>query len=163
MGLGVAARYLIRPLSNRARYASDIARTHTVWKSGLECGDAGNLPAANGQVGCPAHVRRNLLAASNGQVVNEARNEPLVDVEIRRSVIEIRIVVVHEALEATAAGAHAGRRRFVIFAVSPGIDGGYGHVACTTFELHVHRVVVGVAVEVAVDVEVGEVLVRQPR
>ena len=71
-------------------------------------------------------------------------------------------MIVHRALEAFASGADSGRRRLVIHALGPGEDSGYGKVASAMLKLHVHRVVMRIAVPVAVDVEIGEILIRQP-
>ena len=120
----VAASHSARARSNRGLNATDVARTHTVRKSGLECSDAGHFPAANNQVGCPTDVRCQVLATAHGHVVDEARNKPLINVEVRRPVIEIRIVVVHEALVAGAARAYSGSRRLIVLAVCPGVHGG---------------------------------------
>src|SRR6266567_9041603 len=111
MSCRIAARHLVWPRCDCGLHTADIVGRHAVWEPGLERGDTGKFPAADRQFGYPTGARCNLLTAANGKVVNEAREEELVEVEIRWSVIEIRIVVVHEALEAGAAGAHSGGRR----------------------------------------------------
>src|ERR1700736_4172438 len=71
-------------------------------------------------------------------------------------------MVVHGALVAGPGGANSGRRRLVVHALSPSKDRGHSQVAGTMLKLDVHRVVVGVAAPVAVDVEPVEVRIRQP-
>src|SRR6266852_6855751 len=71
-------------------------------------------------------------------------------------------MVVHSALEAFAGGANSGRRRLIVEALGPGKDPGHGQVAGAMLKLDVHRVVVAIAVPVAVDVEPVEVRIRQP-
>ncbi len=84
-----------------------------------------------------------LLAATEGQVVDIAGDEPLVDVEVGRSVVQVGVVIVHEALVAGSAGADSGCRGLVVLALGPGIDRGCSQVVGAMLELDVHRVVVG--------------------
>src|SRR2546422_11297484 len=72
------------------------------------------------------------------------------------------MMVVHSALEAFAGGANSGRRRFVIQALGPGKDSGNSQVSRAMLKFHIHRVVIGITVPVAVDVEVREIFIRQP-
>src|ERR1700732_1143342 len=71
-------------------------------------------------------------------------------------------MVVHGALVAGTGGANSRRRRLVVHTLGPGKDRGHSQVAGAMLKLDVHRVVVGVAAPVAVDVKPVEVRIRQP-
>ena len=67
-------------------------------------------------------VGRELLALAEGQVVDEAADEPVVDVEVRQAVVALRIVVVQEALPAVETGrADAGGGGLGVGALRPGV------------------------------------------
>src|SRR5215472_17574202 len=72
------------------------------------------------------------------------------------------MMVIGGALEPLTGGADPGCCRLVIHAFGPGKDPGYGQIASAMLKLHVHRVVMGIAVPVAVDIETGEIRIRQP-
>ena len=119
----------------------------------LERRDAVDLPAADDGVLHAGGVSGELLPLAERQVVDEAPDEPVVHVEVRAPAIELRAAVVEQALPAVEPGrADAGRGRLVVGALRPGVDDGRHERAGMTLELRVHRVVVGVAREVAVDV-----------
>src|SRR5215471_17968996 len=70
-------------------------------------------------------------------------------------------MVVHGALVAGTGGADSRRCRLIVHALGPGEDRGYSQVVGAMLKLDVHRVVVGVAAPVAVNVETVEVRKRQ--
>ena len=61
---------------------------------------------------------RELLAATEWQVVDVAGDEPLVDVEVGQAVVQLGVVVVHEALVACAGRADTRSRRLVVLALA---------------------------------------------
>ena len=160
--MNVATLYLVRALEECAESSSKVVCRDAEREPGLECGDSRGLPSADQQIHCTVYVGCDFASATEGQVVNVAGDESLVDIEIGRAVVQLRVVIVHESLEASAGCANAGSRRFVVLAVGPGINHGCGQVVSTVFHLHIHCVVVRVAVPVTVDVDVDKVLVRQP-
>lgn len=160
--VNIAARSQVRALELCVKKAGRIRRSDAEWKSGLECGDARDLPTANRQIGDAIHSAGKFLAASERELVNVAGYKAMVDIEVRRTVVQRRIVVVHGALITAAGCADSGCGGLVVLAVGPGIDRGHGQIVSAMFKLDVHRVVMGVTVEVAVDIEPGEVRIRQP-
>ena len=57
----------------------------------LERGDAVDLPAADQRVLHAGRVAGDLLPLAERQVVDEAADEPVIDVEVREPAIELRI------------------------------------------------------------------------
>src|ERR1035438_8899093 len=157
----VAARRNVGAHAPGSRYAIDIGCSDLVGKSLLECGDAGQLPAANRLIGSPVDARGKFPAAANRQLVDITGHKPEGYVEVRATVVQIRSGVIHEALVAGLAGACSGRRRLVIEALGPGKYRRHGQVAGAMLKLHVTGVVVRVTVEVAVDIGTVEVGIRQ--
>ena len=65
------------------------------------------------------------LAVAERQVVDEAADEPMVDVEVGQAVVALGIVVVQEPLPAVEPGrADAGRRRLGVGALGPRVGEG---------------------------------------
>ena len=111
-------------------------------------------------------VAGDLLPLSERQVVDEAADEPVIDVEVRSPAIELRAAVVEQALPAVERRRADPRRgRLVVGALRPRVDDRRDERAGVALELRVHRVVVGSAREVAVDVhhEVRERLALRHR
>ncbi len=152
--MNVAALDPVRALNWLLSTPPNVVSRDAVRESGLESGDSRGLPPADQQIRCAVHVVAIFASATERQVVYVAGDESLVDVEVRRSVVQLRVVIVHESLEASAGRANAGSRRLVVLAVGPGVDRGRGQVVSAVLELDVHGVVVRVAVPVTVDVEV---------
>ena len=94
-------------------------------------------------------------------MIHIAGDEPVIDIEVRRSVVQVRVMVVLEALIAGSRGAHAGCRRLDVQAPGPGKDCSCGQILSAMLEFDVGRVVVGIAVEVAVNVKAVEVWIGQ--
>src|SRR5271156_2649848 len=70
-------------------------------------------------------------------------------------------MVVLKALIAGSRGAHAGCRRLDVEAPGPGKDCSCGQIVSTMLEFDVGRVVVGITVEITVNVEAVEVWIGQ--
>ena len=92
---------------------------NSIWEPGLEGGNTGNFPTAYSKVLSFVCGAKETPAASDRQIVDVAGNKTLVHIEVRRSVIELRIVIIHEALVPRASGAHACGSRFIIQAPRP--------------------------------------------
>src|SRR6516162_5429767 len=158
----IAALGSVRALEEGAKHSSNIARGPAIREPGLEGGDPCSLPAADQQIGGAVHARRDLLSSAKWQFVDVAGHEPLVYVEVRGTIVQLRMVGVHESLESGAGGAYAGGCRLVILAVGPGVHRCRCQVMGTVFELHVYAVVVRIAVPIAVDIDVDKVGVGSP-
>ena len=128
--------------------------------------DAVDLPAPDHRVLQAGRVARELLTVAEGQVVDEAADESMVDIEIGQSIIALGVVVVEKALPAIEpARADAGSRRLRIGALGPRVGEGQDRAASSMLQLGVERLVVRTAAPVAVDVgaEVREGLPRVHR
>ena len=135
-------------------------------ESALPGVDAVDLPAADERVLDARRVAGELLAAAEREVVDEAADEPMVDVEVGQTVVALRVVIVEEALPAVEpARADAGRGRLRVGALRPGIGERQDRADAAMLELGVERVVVRAAAPVAVDVgdEVRKRLARGDR
>ncbi len=161
IALDIAARHDIRVRKLAVVHALNIVPLNGVREAGLEGGNAGYLPAANCQVFHPVDSAPESLAAPKGQLIHIAGDEPFIDIEVRRSVVQVRVMVVLEALIAGSGGAHAGCRRLDVQAPGPGKDCSCGQIVSAMLEFDVGRVVVGIAVEVAVDVKAVEIWIGQ--
>ena len=62
-----------------------------------------DLPAADKRFFNAARITGDLLAVAKRQVVDEAADQPMVDVEVRQAMIALGIVVVEESLPAVEA------------------------------------------------------------
>src|SRR5688572_26665 len=116
--------------------------------------DAVHLPAADDRIRQPGRAAGELLATAERQVVDEAADETVIDVEVRQAVVALGIVVVEESLPAVeSTGADAGGGRLGIGALRPCIGERQDRPAPPMFELRVQRVVVRAPAPVAVDVD----------
>ena len=84
------------------------------WEASLEGCDHAQLPASNQQVRRSVHTAEEALSASHGQTVNGAVDEPMPDAEVRRTIVERRIQVIHMARESSSVGTDPSRSGFVI-------------------------------------------------
>src|SRR5262249_31748506 len=74
--------------------AAGVSRRDRDRESFLDRGDPVHLPAANNRVRRFVEVGAVALAAPEGQVINEAGYQAMIDVEVRQPPITLRIVIV---------------------------------------------------------------------
>ena len=146
--------YLVGALKECTLYSADIASCDAVWKTRLKRGNARGFPTADDKVGCTVHAACNLLPTSKRKLIDVVDHESLVNVEVRKTVIQFRMVIVHEALETRAGCANAGSGRLVVLALGPCVDGGYAQSRARCSNFTFKRVVVRVTMPVAVDEDV---------
>src|SRR4029453_1997469 len=99
------------------------------------------------------------LAVAERQVVDEAPDQPMIDVKVRQPVIALWIMVVEEPLPAVKpARPDPGTRRFRVGALRPGVREGEQRASTAMFELGVEGVVVRAPAPDAVDgdAEIGK-------
>src|SRR5258707_10862645 len=99
--------------------------TNGIWEASLERGDAGKLPSADHNVRRTVDIAAKLLATSEGQLPYIAGHKPVIDIEVRGSIIQVWIVVVLEALVACTRSANTGRCRLVVQTPGPCEDAGH--------------------------------------
>ena len=125
-----------------------------IGKPSLPRVDAVQLPATHDGVLHAGRVAGEALAAADRYVVDKAAHETVIDVEVRQAVVALRIVVVQEPLPAVEIGrADAGRRRFGVGALRPGIRKRQQRAAAAVLQFRVEGVVLRPAAPVAVDVD----------
>ena len=92
--------------------------------------DAVDLPSADHRVLHAGGVARELLTAAEREVVDEAADQPMIDIEVRETVVAFRVVIVQEALPAVeSARADAGGSRLRVGALRPRVGEGQNRPA----------------------------------
>lgn len=140
--VNIAAGGLICTLKESSQDSANIGCRDAVWETGLEGCDTGSLPSTDHEIGSAADAGCNLLSTADRHVVDIAGDEPVVYIEVRQSVIELGIVIVHKALKSGAGCANAGSSRFVVLTLGPGVDSGGRQAMCTVLKFDVYAVVV---------------------
>src|SRR4051812_6675871 len=134
--------------------ATGVVRLDRNRESALERRNAVALPAADDRVLHAARVPAEFLAAAERKVVDEAPDQPVIDVEIGSSAIRFGVVVVQQPLPAVERrGANARGGRLAVDAPRPRVDNRRHERAGVPFQLRIERVVGRVSREIAVDVD----------
>ena len=90
-----APRHLIGALSERGEQSEFVVGQHREGEPFLECRDGCDLPPSQGEIGSFVYIAAKFLPPPKGQLVDQAGNETVVDVEVREAMIEARVVLVH--------------------------------------------------------------------
>src|SRR5215472_10866309 len=96
VGVNIATRDLVRTVevvSVTAVVEENSGRVNAVdqgdRKAGRDLLDQGQLPASEKRVGCVAPIAPELLAPAERQIVNDARGEAVVEVDLRARPVEV--------------------------------------------------------------------------